>query len=195
MSYKTLAQQLETIHRHARQGSIGSRRRYKMAMLRFLRFVGGSFKLQKIGNVSNKHLAAYARYLQSRGCKETYIITELAAVRYYHDQIPGRYKLTTDNAALGVGRRGRCGNRAWTDEEFQRLVAIARIQSREWVADVLILGREMGNRIHEAVRLYRADAERALNTGALRIKGKGGKVRLVPLTPGARDALARAKNR
>jgi integrase len=75
------------------------------------------------------------------------------------------------------------------------MVKAAEREGEEEVADVLILGRELGKRIHEVVRLDRADGERALKENEIRIKGKGGLIRRVPLTPAARTALSRAKNR
>lgn len=191
----SLVEQLERIHRHLRQGGPDTRKRYKHAMVRFLRFVALEFKLQKIANISNKHLAAYVAFLLANGRKETYICTELSAIRLYLDQIDGRYIITRDNQALGLGRRKGCGDRAWTSDEFLRMIMIAEAMGKTWLVDILTLGYRLGCRIHEVIRLYRVDAERALNCGNIRLKGKGGKVRYVPLTPDGRVALIRAKNR
>ncbi|HCG66959.1 MAG TPA: hypothetical protein DEW37_10160 [Oscillibacter sp.] len=45
----------------------------------------------------------------------------------------------------------------------------------------LYLGRYAGFRIHECFRIDTAAAERALRENALTVKGKGGKVRIVPI--------------
>ncbi|MGQ5710803.1 tyrosine-type recombinase/integrase [Desulforudis sp. DRI-14] len=164
-------------------------------MLRFLSFVASEFKLQNIRNISNKHIAAYVAYLKEKGRGPNYIRTELAAIRFYHDQTPSRHRLTQDNEALGVDPRPKGRDRSWNDEDFVAMVKVAESRNEEWIADVLILARELGLRIHEVVRLYRADAERALAEGRLRVTGKGGLVRWVPLTPAARAALIRAKHR
>lgn len=195
MPYETLMQQLNRIHRHTRQGSILTRRRYYEAMRRFLRFVACQFKLQNIANVSNKHLAAYVAYLKEEGRGPNYMRTELAAIRFYYDQIPGRYELTKDNEGLGIDPRQKNRDRSWSDEEFAAMVEAAEREGEEWIVDVLVLARETGQRIHEVVRLDRADAERALREDKLTVKGKGGLVRHVPLTPAARAMLTRAKNR
>ncbi|MGB9919264.1 MAG: tyrosine-type recombinase/integrase [Moorellales bacterium] len=195
MSYATLVEQFNKVHRHVRQGSITTRRRYYQAMLRFLEFVSEQFKLQNLKNVKNKHLAAYVRYLEENGCSPNYLRTELAAVRFYLDQIPTRYKITRDNAALGVPPRGTGCDRAWTEDEYRAMVETASEAQKEWIADALVLAWEMGLRIHEVMRLSRADAEDALRVGSLRVKGKGGLVRRVPLTPAAAAALARTMQR
>ena len=76
------------------------------------------------------------------------------------------------------------------------LINLAVARGQEWIADVLTLQKELGLRVHEAIRLYRMDAERALTSGKLRVKGKGGKVRqTIELTPAAEAALRRAVRR
>ncbi|MDI6630914.1 MAG: phage integrase N-terminal SAM-like domain-containing protein [Thermoanaerobacteraceae bacterium] len=195
MSYETLIQQLDRIHRHTRQGSILTRRRYYEAMRRFLRFVAFEFKLQNMANISNKHLAAYVAYLKEERRGPNYICTELAAIRFYHDQIEGRYRLTRDNEALGVDPRPKSRDRSWNEEEVAAIVEAALNAGKTWIADIIILAYELGLRIHEVIRLWRADAERALREGELKVKGKGGLVRSVPLTPVAAEALERAKER
>lgn len=63
------------------------------------------------------------------------------------------------------------------------------------MADVFALGRELNPRIHEIIRLGRVDAEWALRQDELRVKGKGGLVRHIPLTKEAAAALSRSKQR
>lgn len=54
---------------------------------------------------------------------------------------------------------------------------------------VIILGKEMGLRIHKAVRLSRTEVERAFREGFLTVKGKGGLLRHVPLNDTAASTL------
>ncbi|MEW5784042.1 MAG: integrase domain-containing protein [Bacillota bacterium] len=94
---------------------------------------------------------------------------------------------------MGVPRRVLPGDRSWTGEEFQQLCEAAARSGNEWIAGILILQRELGLRIHEAVRIYTIDAARALVNGHLVVKGKGGKVRqTIPLAPPARQVLRHA---
>ncbi|MGC7845711.1 tyrosine-type recombinase/integrase [Desulforudis sp. 1088] len=195
MTYKTLTDQLDRLHKHSRQNSIGTKHRYYSGMRRFLRFVADEFKLQKIANIADKHLIAYVNHLKMKGCKPGYICTELCAIRYYHDQVDVCRPLTVKNAQLGVEPRQKIGNRAWTEEELAEIIAAALDAGKPWVADALILSRQLGLRIHEVVRLDRADAERVLRENELRVKGKGGLVRHIPLTKEAAAALSRSKQR
>ena len=96
--YHTLVTQLDKLARHNRQGSFRTKDRYYEAVKRFCAYLAVHYHLQKLENISGKHLARYA-----------------------------------------------------------------------------------GLRIHECFRMDTAAAERALRESALTVKGKGGKVRIVPI--------------
>ena len=59
--YLTLVAQLDKLARHNRQGSYQTRSRYYEAMKRFCCFLAEVFHLQKLANISGKHLVAYVR--------------------------------------------------------------------------------------------------------------------------------------
>ena len=197
MKRNPLIDQVNKMYKHLRMGSIDTRRRYKKAMLRFAEWLHSNYGTKKLENVSNKHLADYVSHLLSEGNKASYITTELAAIRYYHDHLANpRYNLERNNSKLGVPHRKAPGDRAWTQEEFEALINIAIKQKREWIAEVLHLQKELGLRIHEVTRLSRNDAEKALAIGELVVKGKGGKIRDTrELTPKAKEVLKSSKER
>ena len=196
MKASPLVFQVEKIFRHARQGSIETRRAYKKCMLKFATWLAKNYNMQNLRNISNKHLAAYVAHNLSRGNAPSYIIKQLSAIRYTHDHLVNpRYSLEKNNQKLGVPKRVPPGDRAWKKWEFEFLLNLAQDLGKMWIADILILGWELGLRIHEAVRLYRNDAERALVNGYLHIKGKGGKIRQIPLSPLSEQALRRAAER
>ena len=92
-------------------------------------------------------------------------------------QLPG-------NEELGVAlERRRFGqqDRTWTNPEFCKLIGRAMAEEREDYILALYLARYAGLRIHECFRMDTAAAERALRENALTVKGKGGKVRIVPI--------------
>ena len=89
-----------------------------------------------------------------------------------------------DNGALGVAlERRRFGqqDRTWTNSEFGKLIGRAMAEERQDYILALYLARYAGLRIHECFRMDTAAAERALRENALTVKGKGGKVRIVPI--------------
>jgi integrase len=190
-----LLTQLARVFRHTRQGSIETRRRYWEACRRFVHFLAERFRLQKLANLQDKHIRAYVEDMLARGLAPATVKADLAAIRFLHDQLPDARHRLSDNKDLGVAiprRRFRGLGRAWTDEEFEAMIARARARGRQDVVLVLTLCRWAGLRIHETMRLDWATARQGLTTGQLHVKGKGGRERDVPLSPAAREALMEA---
>ena len=190
-TFKNLAAQAEKLRRHNRQGSYKTKGRYYEAFLRFLRFTAEWFHLEKLANLSGKHLAAYVADMQSRGLSPATIKTELSAIRFWHDQIPNvRYTLP-DNRELALERRvfGE-QDRTWSHREFNLMIGECRKAGRPDFEACIVIGRYAGLRIHEVMRMDTAIARAALQDGHLTIKGKGGKVREVPINETIRIELA-----
>lgn len=81
--YTNLLAQAEKIRRHNRQGSFKTRERYFEAFTRFLRYVADEFRLEKLANISGKHLSSYVEDMQERGLSASTIKTDLAAIRFF----------------------------------------------------------------------------------------------------------------
>lgn len=191
--YQNLLAQVERVFRHSRQGSIQTRRRYKEAVCRFCYFLAEVYRLERLANIAPKHIFAYAEFLKEGGKAASTIKTDLAAIRFFHDQMPQvKYHTLPDNSMLDLERRsfGKV-DRTWSEREFNRMIGKAWGEGREDYAAALCLARYCGLRIHEVFRLDTAAAERALKAGALTVKGKGGKVRTVPLTETPRIELTK----
>lgn len=188
--YHVLLAQLDKLERHNRQGSYKTRRRYYEAMQRFCRFLADSYHLQKLTNISGKHLVAYVRHLQKGGKSASTVKTDLAAIRFWHDKISeAKYKLPSnaDLSSQAPLERRRIGgvDRHWTPEQFTAFVAVCREAGRTDYADIATLTYYVGLRIHEVCRLDTAAVEAWERTGVLTVKGKGGRVRSVPVEAGA----------
>ena len=195
----SLVAQLDRLARHNRQGSFRTKERYYEAMKRFCVFLAEVFHLQKLANISGKHLTAYVLYMQANGRVTSTIKTELAAIRFFHDKIDRpRYKLPS-NSELAVTlerRRFRDQDRTWSDEEYKRFLTYCSAKGREDFGDIARLTYCMGLRIHECFRIDTATVDAALREDVLEIKGKGGKVRRVPIEePCVRDVLCRWRKR
>lgn len=65
--YLTLVSQLDKLARHNRQGSFRTRERYYEAMKRFCAYLADEFHLQKLKNISGKHLTSYVLLMQESG--------------------------------------------------------------------------------------------------------------------------------
>ena len=182
--YNSLVAQLDRLARHNRQGSFRTKERYYEAEKRFCAFLAEEFRLQKLANVSGKHLVNYVLTMQEQGKSASTIKTELAAIRFFHDKIENAKYRLPDNSELGVEleRRSFGGvDRSWSEAEFDRMLELALEAGREDYIIALCLGRLAGLRIHECFRIDTAIAEKALRENAITIKGKGGKIRTVPI--------------
>ena len=182
--YHTLVTQLDKLARHNRQGSFRTKDRYYEAVKRFCAYLANHYRLQKLENISGKHLVSYVLYLQEQGKSASTIKTDLSAIRFFHDKMSHPKYTLPSNDALGVElERRRFGqqDRTWTNAEFGKLLGCAMAEGREDYILALYLARYAGLRIHECFRLDTAATERALRENALTVKGKGGKIRIVPI--------------
>ena len=133
--YLTLVGQLDKLARHNRQGSFRTKERYYEAFKRFCAYLADEYHLQKLENISGKHLTSYVLWMQESGKSASTIKTDLAAIRFFHDKMSRpKYQLPS-NEELAVELERRCFG----------------------------------------------GVERALRENAITIKGKGGKVRTVPI--------------
>lgn len=189
-TYFTLFEQAEKLRRHNRQCSYKTRERYCQAFLRFLRFVAVVFHLEKLANLSGKHLIAYVQDMKERGLSPSTIKTELSAIRFWHDQIPNARYTLPDNQELKLERRsyGR-EDRTWSYREFSLMIGECRKAGRRDFEACIVIARYAALRIHEVLRMDTAIARVALQDGFITIKGKGGKVREVPIHESIRIEL------
>lgn len=195
--YQALVAQLDKLARHNRQGSFRTKERYYEAVKRFCAFLADQYHLQKLSNISGKHLTAYVLYLQEQGKSASTIKTDLAAIRFFHDKMDAKYQLPS-NHELGVElERRRFGrtDRIWSDIEFNKMLGKALAVDRYDYILALYLARFAGLRIHECFRIDTAAAEQALRENSITVKGKGGKVRTVPINGQISKALRKQLNR
>ena len=182
--YHTLVTQLDKLARHNRQGSFRTKDRYYEAVKRFCAYLAVHYHLQKLENISGKHLVSYVLYLQAQGKSASTVKADLSAIRFFHDKMSHPRYTLPGNEEMGVAlERRRFGqqDRTWTNPEFGKLIGRAMAEEREDYILALYLARYAGLRIHECFRMDTAAAERALRENALTVKGKGGKTRIVPI--------------
>ena len=110
-----------------------------------------------------------------------------------------KYRLP-DNDELAVELEQRCFggmDRTWSITEFNHMLGKALAIDRYDYILAFYLARFAGLRIHECFRIDTATAEQALRENAITIKGKGGKIRTVPINEqiaiAMREQLKRTK--
>ncbi len=163
--YNTLVTQLDKLARHNRQGSFRTKDRYYEAVKRFCAYLAAHYHLQKLENLSGKHLVSYVLYLQAQGKSASTIKTDLSAIRFFHDKMSHPRYTLPGNEELGVAlERRRFGqqDRTWANPEFGKLIGRAMAEEREDYILALYLARYAGLRIHECFRMDTAAAEQAL---------------------------------
>jgi len=190
--FKTLVGQLDKVFRHNRQGSFQTKGRYYEAGKRFCLFLADHYHLQKLANISGKHLTAYVIYMQEQGKSASTIKTDLAAIRFLHDKMEQtKYRLpSNDELSVELERRRFGGvDRTWSTREFNLFLTVCIADGHEDYAAIACLTWYAGLRIHECFRIDTAIAEQALRENAITIKGKGGKIRTVPINESIRIEL------
>lgn len=177
-----LLAQLDKLHKHNRQGSYKTKERYYEAMKRFCLFASGQFRLQKLANISEKHVIAYVEEMQGRNLAAGTIKTELSAIRFWHDKLPDARHELPPNSELDLEKRtfGKV-DRAWSQSEFNKMICLCWKFERKDYEAIFTLARYAGLRIHECFRIDTATAEKAIRSGEITIKGKGGKIRTIPI--------------
>ena len=132
-TYCTLVSQLDKLARHNRQGSFRTKERYYEAFKRFCAYLADEFHLQKLENVSGRHLTCYVLHMQENGKSASTIKTDLAAIRFFHDKMSRpKYRLPT-NEELAVELERRCFgsvDRTWSTAEFNRMLGKALAEDR-----------------------------------------------------------------
>lgn len=194
----SIERQLDTIFKHTRIGSYRTRFRYRDSVRLFSKFVNDKFKLQNARNINDKHVVAFVQHRQDNGISTKTIKNDLAAIRYAHDQV-ARVRFDIPSNADLVAKHGIkfdkisqiTGNKAWTEQEYKDFRRLATKMGNQKASDILTLCREQGLRISEATSLHRSQAENALRSGTLTVKGKGGKIRDMPLRAEGRAVFER----
>ena len=182
--FQALVDQLNKLARHNRQGSYRTKDRYYQAMKRFCAYLADEYRLQKLTNISGKHLTSYVLWMQENDKAASTIKTDLAAIRFFHDKMSNPKYCLPDNDELAVELECRCfggTDRTWSNVEFSKMLGRAMAIDRWDYILALYLARYAGLLIHECFRIDTATAEQALRENAITIKGKGGKIRTVPI--------------
>lgn len=197
-AYKNLEIQFDKAFRQAvraTQGkvSLKTHHRYRDSMKKILSFCARAYRLEKLTKISNKHVLAYIEYRRDQGRSEKTIKEDFTALRFFHNYVEGAKNTLIDNKAAGLkttpdGRK----DRAWREDEYQKMLDLSEKLNRKDVAMAMRLARYVGLRIHEVTRMTRGSAEEAIAKGQLHIKGKGGKERNIPLNDDAKAALREA---
>jgi integrase/recombinase XerC len=184
---------------HERRASPRTVRAYgdgAAAYLAFLeRHCGGALSLSGLSDVSAADIRAYLAFRRSgeRPLSPRSVSQALSIIRAFHRFLDRR--LETPNAAIAIVRGPRVPQgapRPVSEEQALDLIAETGFddEREDWQAArdaaLITLLWGCGLRISEALSLKRADAPLG---ESVRITGKGGKTRLVPVLPAVNEAI------
>ncbi|MTI84344.1 MAG: integrase [Firmicutes bacterium] len=192
-AFKPLWQQFEKTFKNAMKDSYCSKDtlfKNRSRMRQFAIFCVKEFKIRNLRNIGDKHISAYVERRRQVGRTEKVIKNDLSAIRMFHKFIPNaRHRISgNDKFKLQSTPDGRL-DRVWDEREYRTMIDRARELGRGDVEMVIRLARNSGLRIHECLRINKKMAERFIDKGVITIKGKGGRVRDVPLREEARKVL------
>lgn len=188
--YTNLMNQIIKIRNHNRQGSYKTKERYFEANQRFVKFLAERYGTKKFSNISDNHIKSYIQDMKDRGLSVATIKTDLGAIRFYHNKVDEPRNRISGNENFELGRRKFGGvPRAWSDDEFKAFQDVCKKHGNDRAASISNLAFNEGLRIHETLKIERSHVEEALKTGQLFVKGKGGKIRYVPLSGTSKNML------
>ena len=183
--------QLKKTAKSTNEGSYGTRDRYLEGAKRAYRYIAEKYNQQKIQNLRGKHLHDLVDHMKAEGYAPATIRTDLSGIRFMYKKAGGTNRLPT-NKELGVpkGERGTI-DRAWSDTEVKKAIDTADKMGRSDVSLAIRVGRAFGFRLNEVCTIRVEHIEKAMTqTGGLRVLGKGGKYRSLPIkTDEQRDAV------
>lgn len=176
-----LIQQKNTLANNTNEKSFKTIATYSYDMNPFCHFAWQEFHVQKISNIEGKHIRAYVKHMQEQGLSPSTIKSRLSAIRFFH-RLAGGKKHLPDNKELDLEKR-KVGteDRAWTIEEVKAGIEVAKNMGRIDAYHAIGIGYAFGLRVEEICRVRFEDIEKALTNDGLRVKGKGGQIRIVPV--------------
>lgn len=188
--YQNLEKQINATFKHNRQGSYKTKEKYQSDTKHFAKFLAKEFRLQNMRNIGDKHLERYIKHMQEQKLAPSTIKDRLAAIRFFHDKLDRTKHVLSPNQKFNLEKRQFGGvNRAWRDSEYKAFLKLCEQRENDRMASIAQLARNEGLRIHETLKIDRSQVEKALRDGVLTVKGKGGKVREVPLSRESRSML------
>lgn len=191
--YKNLENQVNGIMKNCNEGSIRTRYRYLEATRRCCVYLSEEYKLQKFNNLSSKHLISYVEHMKEQGLSAATIKTEIAGIRYFHRHSNSK-NILVDNSKLDLTPRefGKI-NRAWLPQEVESAIEVGKFFGRMDFVFGVRFSYLYSLRLSEICTLRINSLQNCLDTGELMVKGKGGRVRYVPMiTPEQKNLLLEA---
>lgn len=191
--FDRLAETLPEVEWLANIANAGTRKAYAGDVKEFAGFVGLRSP-EALRSVTRAHVIAWRKALESRKLSAATIRRKLSALSALYDYLCER-NAVPGNPVDGVKRPAANGNEGSTpalgDAQVRRLLDAPPIDTLKGVRDRAILATLLyhGLRREELCLLLVKDMQSRQGVMHFRITGKGGKIRYVPVHPGAQRLI------
>ena len=180
---ENLKNQINKLFRLNNMKSIKTRYRYRDACYRFCEWLGENTNIKKFANIKVKHIYKYVACMKDKNYAPGTIKLELSSIRFFYALTDGKEILPTNQKLQLQNRITRGAKRAWTEEEKEKAIALAKEMGRIDVVKAIMLCNSFGCRLEEAIVLTTHQVKEAITSDFLYLENTKGKhPREVPVT-------------
>lgn len=176
----------------ANQLSGHTRRAYETDLKQFFRFLDGRVDVKTLAGLRSEHVILFRKYLEEgrmtgKPMAKASINRKLAVIKSFFDWLEANH-VANDNPAArvkGFPQSQESKLNGLSDEEAQRMLDLPNRNSRSGALHQAILAvlLYLGLRKGELIDLKMGDLDSERGVPVLRVRGKGHRVRILPLTP------------
>jgi site-specific recombinase XerD len=164
---RNLTFQIDRLFKLNNMKSLKTRYRYRDACYRFCNWLGENTNVKKFKNIKVKHIYMYTDFMRAKNYAPGTIKLELSGIRFFYTISEGKEVLPTNEKLKLENRVNMGAKRAWTQEEIDKAINLAKDMGRIDVVKAIILTSKFGCRLEEAVVLTTHQIKEAICSGFL----------------------------
>lgn len=177
---QNLFNQVDALKAKHKDDSGKTKKRYYSGTIQACKFFADNFNTQKFKNITAKQFRAVAEYWRDTQ-KPSTVQVNLSALRCYC-KLAGNTNYLPENKELFLEKREpKKYNRAWLPHEIDKAIQEAERTKRPDIKNAILLSKQFGLRVSEVCNLKVSTLRLALGYNGPTIKGKGGRIRYIPI--------------
>jgi integrase/recombinase XerD len=175
-----------------------TRRAYETDLKQFFLFMEGRIDAKSLTSLRAEHIIFYRKYLEEgrlsgRPMEKSTINRKLAVIKSFLNWLRANQVIQENPAQLvkGFPQNQESSLNGLSDEEARKMLALPQRNSKAGAlhAGVLTTLLYMGLRKGELIGLKMGDLDQERGVSVLKIRGKGHRIRILPLTQLVKDSL------
>jgi integrase/recombinase XerD len=180
------------------QLSVHTRRAYETDLKQFFAFMEGRINALNLTSLRSEHVILYRKYLEEgrltgRPMEKSTINRKLAVIKSFLNWLKSNHVIADNPAQLvkGYPQTQESSLKGLSDEEARKILVLPKLNSRSGSlhAGILTTLLYMGLRKGELIALKMGDLDVERGVPVLKVRGKGHRVRILPLIPLVKDRL------